>query len=134
AISVESAPIARLKSTFTNGCAARAISVLRWPAMIARASTGGFSERVEAYRRRIDAHLAGLLAASNGTPARLQEAMQYSVLGSGKRIRPLLAYASGELFGAEHGPDAIAAAVELVHAYSLVHDDLPAMDDDDLRR
>jgi len=60
--------------------------------------------------------------------------MRYSVLGSGKRIRPLLAYASAELSGAEAGIDSIAAAVELVHAYSLVHDDLPAMDDDDLRR
>jgi farnesyl diphosphate synthase len=61
--------------------------------------------------------------------------MQYSVLGDGKRIRPLLAYASGELFGlgADHC-DCIAASVEMVHAYSLIHDDLPAMDDDDLRR
>jgi geranylgeranyl pyrophosphate synthase len=61
--------------------------------------------------------------------------MEYSVLGEGKRVRPLLAYASGEL--CELAPeqcDCIAAAVELVHAYSLVHDDLPAMDDDDLRR
>ena len=60
--------------------------------------------------------------------------MRYSVLGAGKRVRPLLVYASAELCGAEDGVDSIAAAVELVHAYSLVHDDLPAMDDDDLRR
>lgn len=61
--------------------------------------------------------------------------MQYSVLGGGKRVRPLLVYASGELLHiAEAALDPIAAAVELVHAYSLVHDDLPAMDDDDLRR
>ncbi len=61
--------------------------------------------------------------------------MAYSVLGSGKRIRPLLAYASGQLCGLPvENVDAIAASVELVHAYSLVHDDLPAMDDDDLRR
>ncbi len=60
--------------------------------------------------------------------------MRYSVLGAGKRVRPLLAYASGELCGADGGLDSVAAAVELVHAYSLVHDDLPAMDDDDLRR
>jgi farnesyl diphosphate synthase len=61
--------------------------------------------------------------------------MQYSVLGEGKRVRPLLAYAAGELCGvAESHCDRIAAAVELVHAYSLIHDDLPAMDDDDLRR
>jgi geranylgeranyl pyrophosphate synthase len=61
--------------------------------------------------------------------------MRYSVLGGGKRVRPLLVYASGEIVAApEPALDAIAAAVELIHAYSLVHDDLPAMDDDDLRR
>jgi geranylgeranyl pyrophosphate synthase len=102
--------------------------------MIARASKGGFAERVDAYRRRVDARLDDALAADDGTPERLQDAMRYSVLGSGKRVRPLLAYASSELCGAAAGIDAIAAAVELVHAYSLVHDDLPAMDDDDLRR
>ena len=68
-------------------------------------------------------------------PRRLLEAMQYSVLGGGKRVRPLLVYASAELGDvAAERVDAIAAAVELVHAYSLIHDDLPAMDDDDLRR
>ena len=68
-------------------------------------------------------------------PRRLHQAMRYAVLGGGKRIRPLLAFAAGELAGA--GPDRIAvvaAAVELIHAYSLVHDDLPCMDDDVLRR
>ena len=61
--------------------------------------------------------------------------MRYSVLGGGKRVRPLLVYASGTVVGADEAAlDAIAAAVELIHAYSLVHDDLPAMDDDDLRR
>jgi geranylgeranyl pyrophosphate synthase len=61
--------------------------------------------------------------------------MEYSVLGAGKRVRPLLAYATAELCGIDPKQvDSIAAAVELVHAYSLVHDDLPAMDDDDLRR
>lgn len=102
--------------------------------MIARASTGAFSERVDAYRRRVDERLDQTLSPNNGTPERLREAMRYSVLGSGKRVRPLLAYASAELCGATEGIDAVAAAVELVHAYSLVHDDLPAMDDDDLRR
>jgi geranylgeranyl pyrophosphate synthase len=68
-------------------------------------------------------------------PKRLQAAMEYSVLGSGKRVRPLLAYASAELCGLEPAAvDSIAAAVELVHAYSLIHDDLPSMDNDDLRR
>ncbi len=61
--------------------------------------------------------------------------MRYSVLGGGKRIRPLLVYAAGQALGAEHGAlDAAACAVECIHAYSLVHDDLPAMDDDALRR
>jgi farnesyl diphosphate synthase len=68
-------------------------------------------------------------------PQRLHQAMRYAVLGGGKRIRPLLAFAAGELAGADpRRVDAAAAAVELIHAYSLVHDDLPCMDDDDLRR
>ena len=79
--------------------------------------------------------LADILRADRDVPERLLDAMRYSVLGGGKRVRPLLVYASGELVGAaEDALDAIAAAVELIHAYSLVHDDLPAMDDDDLRR
>lgn len=68
-------------------------------------------------------------------PARLHQAMRYAVLGGGKRVRPLLAYAAGAAVGAPADRlDIPASAVELVHAYSLVHDDLPAMDDDDLRR
>ena len=68
-------------------------------------------------------------------PSRLHEAMRYAVLAPGKRLRPFLVYQAGALLG-EHGPalDAPACAVEMIHAYSLVHDDLPAMDDDDLRR
>jgi geranylgeranyl pyrophosphate synthase len=103
--------------------------------MIARASKDAFAQRLDHYRRRIDAHLAEVLRREPNVPPRLSEAMQYSVLGGGKRVRPLLVYASGELFGVDEGAlDSIAASVELVHAYSLVHDDLPAMDDDDLRR
>jgi farnesyl diphosphate synthase len=103
--------------------------------MITRASPDTFAERLDQYRRRVDRKLADVLADDGDIPARLLEAMRYSVLGGGKRVRPLLVYASGELAGAEAEPlDAIAAAVELIHAYSLVHDDLPAMDDDDLRR
>src|SRR5574337_253936 len=61
--------------------------------------------------------------------------MRYSVLGGGKRMRPLLVYATGEVLGvAREQLDGPAAAVEIIHAYSLIHDDLPAMDDDDLRR
>src|SRR5438046_1894259 len=68
-------------------------------------------------------------------PDRLGEAMRYAVLGGGKRVRPLLAYAAGEVAGADPAiVDAPAVAVELIHAYSLVHDDLPAMDNDTLRR
>ncbi len=86
------------------------------------------------YRERVNLRLEHILSVGN-IPERLCEAMRYSVLGSGKRVRPLLVYASGELFAVDAGAlDALAAAVELVHAYSLVHDDLPAMDDDDLRR
>jgi geranylgeranyl diphosphate synthase, type II len=103
--------------------------------MITRASQDAFAGRLEHYRNRVDSKLTQILDADRDTPERLLSAMRYSVLGAGKRVRPLLAYASGELCGlSEEAVDAIAAAVELVHAYSLVHDDLPAMDDDDLRR
>lgn len=68
-------------------------------------------------------------------PSHLLKAMEYSVLNGGKRLRPLLVYATGEAFGCSvEQLDAAAAAVELIHCYSLIHDDLPAMDDDDLRR
>jgi geranylgeranyl pyrophosphate synthase len=103
--------------------------------MITRATKDAFAERLEHYRSRVDAKLADVLRSGLGIPERLDEAMRYSVLGGGKRVRPLLVYASGELSGASaEALDALAAAVELIHAYSLVHDDLPAMDDDDLRR
>jgi farnesyl diphosphate synthase len=84
---------------------------------------------------RIEQVLHALLPAADVAPARLHAAMRYAVLGGGKRIRPLLAYGAGELAGAPvERVDRAAAAVELIHAYSLVHDDLPAMDDDSLRR
>ena len=84
---------------------------------------------------RVNDRLEQALTGRGGVPEQLVEAMRYSVLGPGKRVRPLLSYASGELFGlAAERVDPIAVAVELVHAYSLVHDDLPAMDDDDVRR
>jgi geranylgeranyl pyrophosphate synthase len=102
--------------------------------MIARAPRDNFADRVDYYRARVNERLERALDDID-MPARLREAMQYSVLGEGKRVRPLLVYASGEFCGlAEDRCDCIAASVELVHAYSLVHDDLPAMDDDDLRR
>ena len=91
--------------------------------------------RMAVYKARIE-HVLDLCLAlpDSGTP-RLREAMRYSALGGGKRLRPLLVYATGESLGASLSDlDAPAAAVEFIHAYSLVHDDLPAMDDDDLRR
>jgi len=75
------------------------------------------------------------LPAPHVAPARLHEAMRYSVLGGGKRLRPALLFATARTLGlSEDEVEAAACAIELVHAYSLVHDDLPAMDDDDLRR
>jgi len=95
-------------------------------------------------QRRVEDVLERVLPRADGapagvtpgvTPGRLHEAMRYAVLGGGKRVRPLLAYASGEFADADPvDVDAAAAAVELIHAYSLVHDDLPCMDDDVLRR
>lgn len=88
-----------------------------------------------AVQAQMETVLARLLPAARLAPARLHEAMRYAVLEGGKRVRPLLAFAAGELV---HAPaervEAAAAAVELIHAYSLVHDDLPSMDDDVLRR
>jgi farnesyl diphosphate synthase len=87
-------------------------------------------------QQRIEAVLESLLAPAEGAaPSRLLSAMRHSTLGGGKRMRPLLAYAAAELTGGlPDAADACAAAVELIHAYSLIHDDLPCMDDDALRR
>lgn len=82
-----------------------------------------------------EASLNNLLAPAAIAPQRLHQAMRYAALGGGKRVRPLLCHAAGELCGAQIGRlDIAAAAVELIHIYSLVHDDLPCMDDDVLRR
>jgi geranylgeranyl pyrophosphate synthase len=88
-----------------------------------------------AYARRAESVLDRVLPAESTPPTPLHAAMRYSVLGGGKRIRPLLAYAACSALGGtlDHA-DASATAVEIIHAYSLIHDDLPAMDDDDLRR
>jgi geranylgeranyl diphosphate synthase type II len=84
---------------------------------------------------RVNAALDGLFTPPGPELDRLYEAMRYSVMNGGKRVRPLLAYAACEaLGGAPEDANGAACAVELIHAYSLVHDDLPAMDDDDLRR
>ena len=95
----------------------------------------GFEDRVEGYLGRIETFLGDTLPDAEVKPRRLHEAMRYSVLGGGKRIRPLLVYGTGEALGVDADIlDAPAAAIEMMHAFSLIHDDLPAMDDDDLRR
>lgn len=100
------------------------------------AETGSsFSDWTHAIQARTEAALGRWLPAAHIVPERLHQAMRYAVLGGGKRVRALLAHAAGELCDADaETVDAAAAAVELIHAYSLVHDDLPCMDDDDLRR
>ena len=98
-------------------------------------ATADFQERVRAAQERSERMLEHALGSGDTAAARLHAAMRYSVLGGGKRLRPLLVYITGEALGARvEDLDAPAAAVELIHAYSLIHDDLPAMDDDDLRR
>ena len=94
-----------------------------------------FADWMAATQARTEAALARHLPGADSIPHRLHEAMRYTTLGGGKRIRPLLAFAAGELSGADAEKlDIVACAVELIHAYSLVHDDLPCMDDDVLRR
>ena len=94
-----------------------------------------FEERIEEYTARVGRKLDDVLPGSKQPPERLHEAMRYAVLNGGKRVRPLLVYATGECLGVDADKlDAPAVAIELIHAFSLVHDDLPAMDDDDLRR
>lgn len=94
-----------------------------------------FADRFSDYSKRISECLDRALPKAGETPARLHEAMRYAVLNGGKRVRPLLVYAAGECLAVDPSKlDAPAAAIELIHAFSLVHDDLPAMDNDDLRR
>ena len=94
-----------------------------------------FGAQLESWRARMERALEARLPAATAVPARLHEAMRYSVLGGGKRIRPALLFATAKTLGlTEDEVEAAACAIELIHVYSLVHDDLPAMDDDDLRR
>jgi farnesyl diphosphate synthase len=91
--------------------------------------------RLKHYQSRVERALEARLPSTDASPARLHQAMRYSALQGGKRVRPALVYATGEMLGVPlDGLDAAAAAVEMIHVYSLIHDDLPAMDDDDLRR
>jgi farnesyl diphosphate synthase len=94
-----------------------------------------FAQWMKTVQADMEHALAAYLPSVAETPARLHEAMHYATLDGGKRVRPLLVFAAGELFGA--APQALAraaSAVEMIHAYSLVHDDMPCMDDDALRR
>src|SRR5437870_2329711 len=99
------------------------------------ARTAAITAYLDRWTPRIEAELVRLLPAADADPAIIHEAMRYSVLAGGKRLRPILvllgARAAG---GAEEAVLGVACAVEFVHTYSLIHDDLPAMDDDDLRR
>ena len=94
-----------------------------------------FASWAKEKQSRIEAVLDEVLPEDNQEPRKLHSAMRYSALGGGKRVRALLCYAAAELCNTEsEAADAAAASVELIHAYSLVHDDMPCMDDDDLRR
>jgi len=95
----------------------------------------GFESLLTEYQNRVDKSLARWLPADSVNPPELHQAMRYSVLAPGKRVRPVLVYATAAALGLDLKlVDGAAAAVEIIHAYSLIHDDLPAMDDDDLRR
>ncbi|MDX2350516.1 MAG: (2E,6E)-farnesyl diphosphate synthase [Porticoccus sp.] len=94
-----------------------------------------FSKFLSTSQQRVDRQLETLLSDNEGPASQLFAALRYSVFSGGKRIRPVLAYAAAHaLESINQDTDRVAAAIELVHAYSLIHDDLPAMDDDDLRR
>jgi len=98
-------------------------------------TTQGFNQWMSHIQERTEAALARALPAPEIAPARLHEAMRYAVLGGGKRVRPLLVHAAGDVSGgAPERLDRVACAIEMIHAYSLVHDDMPCMDDDTLRR
>jgi geranylgeranyl pyrophosphate synthase len=92
-------------------------------------------QRLKSYTQLVDAQLEQILPPASGPASKLYKAMRYSVFNGGKRVRPALCFAAAEAIGASGDNTAkVAAAVEMIHAYSLIHDDLPAMDDDDLRR
>lgn len=94
-----------------------------------------FTDWMRAVQAQVEAALSAALPPAEAIPARLHQAMRYVTLGGGKRVRPLLAFAAGELSGATtERLRTVACAVEMIHVYSLVHDDLPCMDDDTLRR
>ncbi len=107
----------------------------RLPRRAESAEREAFAAQLDSWRARMELALAARLPDPDAVPTRLHQAMRYSVLGGGKRVRPMLLFATAQTLGlAEEAVEAAACAIELVHVYSLVHDDLPAMDDDDLRR
>lgn len=91
-------------------------------------------EKLEQYRQRVERGIDQLLPPGHTRPARLHSAMRYSMEAGGKRIRPALLFAASELFRSEADPTAAAVAIECLHTYTLIHDDLPAIDDSELRR
>lgn len=94
-----------------------------------------FDQRIQSYTQQVDAQLELIIPPDTGPASKLYQAMRYSVFNGGKRVRPALCFAAAEAISAsDDNTVKIAAAVEMIHAYSLIHDDLPAMDDDDLRR
>lgn len=98
-------------------------------------SNAPFLTLLATYRERVEHTLKNAIFSTNKTSFLLSEAMTYATLNGGKRLRPILVYATAECFGGTQEPlDAIAAAIECIHCFSLIHDDLPAMDDDHLRR
>ena len=98
-------------------------------------STEAFDRLLHAWQARMERALAARLPGPELVPERLHAAMRYAVLGGGKRVRPALLFATALTLGLDEDEvEGAACAIELIHAYSLVHDDLPAMDDDDLRR
>jgi geranylgeranyl pyrophosphate synthase len=100
-----------------------------------RIDAGAFESLIESYQHRVDTTLEYWLPDEAVHPIQLHSAMRYAVLAPGKRVRPILVYSTAAALGIELSRvDGAAAAVEIIHAYSLIHDDLPAMDDDDLRR
>jgi geranylgeranyl pyrophosphate synthase len=108
---------------------------LRRPEPDVATGRAAFAEQVESWQAHVERALAARLPGADAEPRRLHAAMRYSVLQGGKRVRPMLLFSTARAIGlAETQVEAAACALELIHAYSLVHDDLPAMDDDDLRR
>lgn len=94
-----------------------------------------FKQQLAAHQQRVNQALLDFIAPLPFGNSNLIEAMRYGAVIGGKRLRPYLVYATGQMFGLSLANlDAPAAAIECIHAYSLIHDDLPAMDDDDLRR